>query len=110
MKPASIVTVAAGVVIVGLVSLLTGLHDTVPTWMPYLAVYLIGHGVGASVPTTALPALRLPAATGPPPAVSPTTSSAPSAVPPAPAVPSTPAAAVSVPPIAAAVVPPQVTA
>lgn len=63
MTKPSIITVGAGVIIVGLVSLLTGLHDPVPQWMPYLAVYLIGHGVGASLPSSALPGIASPPST-----------------------------------------------
>lgn len=56
MKP-SVLTVAAGTIVTALVTLLVILHDPVPQWMPYLAVFLFGHGVGAAVPSSVLAAI-----------------------------------------------------
>ncbi|MHB1519314.1 MAG: hypothetical protein ACYCVN_12380 [Acidimicrobiales bacterium] len=45
---------AGGIAIVACSTVLLGLHDAVPAWMPYLAVFLFGHGAGASTASAAL--------------------------------------------------------
>lgn len=84
MKP-SVLTVCAGIAMAICATVLTGLHDVVPQWMPLLAVFLVGHGVGATVPSSVIAAL----APGSPSSTSTTTTSSttgavPPPVPPAP--------------------------
>lgn len=47
-------TILGAVAVVVCSTVLGALHDPIPQWMPYLAVFLFGHGVGSSVATAAL--------------------------------------------------------